>query len=242
MLDAPTFPPPPRSGQEQRGGGLHRTPPAAAPRSPRRRSPPGHSHGEQHAVHQGAPASREGCLRGPIPVDSWGCWSARSRARLVAACPRRMHCLTAPVILFLPLPQGIDEPTIPEVKLTRSRDGASGTGAPCRPLPGVAAARVEACTQAGRAVQAFPERHSPAAHPPLPTCCPASLSPFAIATTCVPRSTLVFHNPAILVLSTSRVASRGYPPPAAAAQPPLCSRTPPFSRQAASWATSPAST
>lgn len=34
--------------------------------------------------------------------------------------------------------KGIDEPTIPEVKLTRSRDGSSGIGAP-PPLPLLAA-------------------------------------------------------------------------------------------------------
>lgn len=31
--------------------------------------------------------------------------------------------------------KGIDEPTIPDVKLTRSRDGSSGTGAHVLPSP-----------------------------------------------------------------------------------------------------------
>ncbi len=50
---------------------------------------------------------------------------ARPAARPVRAAAPKTVCMASGMQFI----KGIDEPTIPEVKLTRSRDGSSGTGA-----------------------------------------------------------------------------------------------------------------
>jgi hypothetical protein len=97
--------------------------------------------------------------------------------------------------------KGIDEPTIPEVKLTRSRDGSSGTGASRRlaqrsPPPHQHYGRI--CDSTDARLPAFGASchavGTPAAsllpHPPSPTFPP----------TCA--ATFIFQNPAIFEASS----------------------------------------
>lgn len=65
------------------------------------------------------------CLAAPKVTAAAAFTRARPAPRVArAAAPRQITCMASNMQFI----KGIDEPTIPEVKLTRSRDGASGTG------------------------------------------------------------------------------------------------------------------